>query len=202
MWQFLGQELNLRHSSDNAGPLTCKGTGKLPSLCPLFITTLINTFMPVNRNASLCSSRHMCRIFSYFFSFFLFLCFFAFLICYFRASPVAYGGSQATGQIGVTAAGLRHSHSNVLSKPCLRPAPQPTAMLDSRPPERGQGSNPHPHGCQSDLFWLHHNRNSSFSFLKIFSFFPPSGHLCRTVSCFSSFFLFSLKNFFGVPVMA
>ncbi len=35
------------------------------------------------------------------------------------AAPAAYGGSQARGRIRVVAAGLRHSHSNVGSKPCL-----------------------------------------------------------------------------------
>ena len=30
----------------------------------------------------------------------------------FRAAPEAHGGSQARGQIGATAAGLCHSHSN------------------------------------------------------------------------------------------
>ena len=30
----------------------------------------------------------------------------------FRAAPVAHGGSQARGEIGATAAGLHHSHSN------------------------------------------------------------------------------------------
>ena len=30
----------------------------------------------------------------------------------FRAVPRAYGSSQARGQIGPTAAGLHHSHSN------------------------------------------------------------------------------------------
>ena len=33
----------------------------------------------------------------------------------FRASPAAYGNSQARGQIGATAAGLHHSHSNARS---------------------------------------------------------------------------------------
>ena len=33
----------------------------------------------------------------------------------FRATPVAYGNSQATGQIGATVAGLHHSHSNAKS---------------------------------------------------------------------------------------
>ena len=37
---------------------------------------------------------------------------------------------EARGLIGATAAGLRHSHSNVGSKRHLRPTPQFTAMLD------------------------------------------------------------------------
>ena len=53
---------------------------------------------------------------------------FFFFFCYFRASPMAYGGSQARGQIRAVAAGLRHSHSN--SKPYLQPSPQLTAMPD------------------------------------------------------------------------
>ena len=39
----------------------------------------------------------------------LFVCLFVLL---FRAAPIAYGVSQARGQIGATAAGLCHSHSN------------------------------------------------------------------------------------------
>ena len=39
---------------------------------------------------------------------FLFFCLFAFP----RATPMAYGGSQARGQIGAVATGLHHSHSN------------------------------------------------------------------------------------------
>ena len=35
----------------------------------------------------------------------------------FRAVPIAYGSSQARGQIGATAAGLHHSHSNAGSEP-------------------------------------------------------------------------------------
>ena len=34
----------------------------------------------------------------------------------FRATSAAYGGSQARGQVGATAAGLHHSHSNSGSK--------------------------------------------------------------------------------------
>ena len=48
---------------------------------------------------------------------------FCFIFCFllFRAAPVAYGVSQARGQIGATAAGLHHSHSNTGSEPHLRP---------------------------------------------------------------------------------
>ena len=59
---------------------------------------------------------------------------------------MAYAGSQARGQIGTVAAGLRHRHSNARSEPSLQPTPQLTAMLDPQPTERGQGSNPQPHG--------------------------------------------------------
>ena len=34
------------------------------------------------------------------------------LLLLFRATPKAHGGSQARGQIGATAAGLRHGNSN------------------------------------------------------------------------------------------
>lgn len=37
----------------------------------------------------------------------------------FRASPLAYGDSQARGLIGATTASLHHSHSNARSKLCL-----------------------------------------------------------------------------------
>ena len=41
----------------------------------------------------------------------------------FRAEGAAHGSSQARGPIRATAAGLRHSHGNAESKPCLRPRP-------------------------------------------------------------------------------
>ena len=55
------------------------------------------------------------------------LIFFSFLFFLFRATPVAYGGSQARGQIGATATDLHHSHSNVgclthRAKPGIEPA--------------------------------------------------------------------------------
>ena len=59
---------------------------------------------------------------------------------------MAYAGSQARGPIGAVAVGLRHSHSNAGSQPNLQPTLQLTAMLDPRPSEGGQGSNPNPHG--------------------------------------------------------
>ena len=48
----------------------------------------------------------------------------------FRATPTAYGGSQARDRIGATAASLYHSHSNAGPKPYLQPTPQLTATLD------------------------------------------------------------------------
>ena len=81
----------------------------------------------------------------YFILFILFFIF-AFTSFFFRAAPAAHGGSQAKGQIGATAASLRHSHSNTRFQPRLRPTPQLKATLDPSPTERGQGLNPHPHG--------------------------------------------------------
>ena len=57
-----------------------------------------------------------------------FLIFFVF--CVFKAAPMAHGGSQTRGLIGAVAAGLRHSHSNARSEPCLPPIPQLMAMPD------------------------------------------------------------------------
>ena len=45
-------------------------------------------------------------------------------VCFFRAAPAAYGGSQARGGIGATAADRHHSHSKAKSEPCLQPTPQ------------------------------------------------------------------------------
>ena len=59
---------------------------------------------------------------------------------------MVYGGSQAMGPIGATAAGLHHSHSNAISKLHLGTTPQLRAMLDPQPTERDEGSNPRPHG--------------------------------------------------------
>ena len=43
---------------------------------------------------------------------------------FFRATPVAYGSSQARGQIRAIATSLFHSHSNSRSKLHLQPTPR------------------------------------------------------------------------------
>ena len=48
----------------------------------------------------------------------------------FRVTLAACGGFQARGLIRAVAAGLRQSHSNARSEPCLRPTPQLTATPD------------------------------------------------------------------------
>ena len=48
---------------------------------------------------------------------YLFIYFLSF--CLFRAAPAVYGGSQARGPVGATAAGLHHSHSNTGYESCL-----------------------------------------------------------------------------------
>ena len=57
---------------------------------------------------------------------------------------MAFGGSQAKGQIGAAAADLRHSQAG--SKLHLQPMLQLMKTPDPQPTERGQGSNPQPHG--------------------------------------------------------
>ena len=61
-----------------------------------------------------------------------FFCFvlFWFFFLLFRATPVAYGGSQARCRIEATAAGLHHSHSNARSGPRLQTIPQFKATPD------------------------------------------------------------------------
>ena len=61
--------------------------------------------------------------------FYLFIYLFS-LFAFSRATPVAYGDSQAKGRIGAVATSLRQSHSNVRSELHLRPTQQLTAMLD------------------------------------------------------------------------
>ena len=49
----------------------------------------------------------------------IFYMFFLFSFLLFRAAPTAYGGFQARGPIGATAAGLHHSHGNMGYEPHL-----------------------------------------------------------------------------------
>ena len=65
---------------------------------------------------------------------------------FFSAAFTAYGSVQARGRIESVAAGLRHSHSNAGSEPCLSPIPQLTATLEPEPTEQGRGWNLNPHG--------------------------------------------------------
>ena len=65
------------------------------------------------------------KIISFFLSFFFF-----FGGDLFRATLTTYGSSQSRVRIGAVAAGLHHSHSNMGSKPCLRPTPQFTGTPD------------------------------------------------------------------------
>ena len=55
-------------------------------------------------------------------------CIFFFL---FRAAPAAYGISRASVQMGATAAGPHHRHSNTRSELCLQPTPQLTGNAGS-----------------------------------------------------------------------
>ena len=50
--------------------------------------------------------------------------------CLFRVTHMAYGGSQARGQIRAVATGLCYSHINARSEPHLQPTPQFMATPD------------------------------------------------------------------------
>ena len=81
-----------------------------------------------NRNARVFSYLiHMLSKSQFFFG--IYVCMYLFILL-FRATPEAFGGTQARGPIGGTAASLRHSHNNAGSKLCLRPTPQLTATPD------------------------------------------------------------------------
>ena len=69
-------------------------------------------------------------IFKHCLKFYLFIYLLICLFAFSNATPMAYGGSQARGQIGTVAAGLHQSHSNSGSEPHLQPTPQLTAMPD------------------------------------------------------------------------
>ena len=56
--------------------------------------------------------------------------FFLFFFVFSRATPAAYGGSQAMGWIRAVAAGQHQSHSNIGSELHLQSTPQLTALPD------------------------------------------------------------------------
>ena len=83
-----------------------------------------------------------------------------------RATSTAYGSSQPRGRIRAAVAGLHHSHRNMGSELHLPPTSQLVATPDPSPTERGQGSNPQPHGSSSDSFPLRHDGNSLIIFYR------------------------------------
>ena len=62
--------------------------------------------------------------------FFVVFLVFCFCFCFLRAAPVAFGNSQARGQIGAVADGLYHTHSKARSEPFLQPTSKFTATPD------------------------------------------------------------------------
>ena len=97
----------------------------------------------------ICNLQIFIAVFFLFFVFFLgntYLALSFFFLFLFRATPVAYGGSQPRGQIGAAAAGLCHRHSSAGSEPHLRSLLQLVATPDPQPTEQGQGSNLQLHG--------------------------------------------------------
>ena len=104
------------------------------------------SWKPILSTSSFCIQVLLLQSQIYFLLYYFFL-FFIFCLCAFsRASPVAYGGSQARGPVRSVATSLHHSHSNGRSETCLWPIPQLKATPDPHPTERGQGVNPQPHG--------------------------------------------------------
>ena len=91
----------------------------------------------INLGSNLHPHRHYVR----------FLVFFFFFFWLFRATPEAYGISQARG-LGV---------ESELQLPAYTTA---TATMDLWPNKLGQGLNPYAHGYQLDSFLLCHHRNS------------------------------------------
>ena len=71
---------------------------------------------------------------------------FFFLFFFFRATPVAYGRSQARVDSELQLLVPCLGNNNAESKLHLWPTPQLGATPDTSPTEQGQGSNLHPHG--------------------------------------------------------
>ena len=78
---------------------------------------------------------------------------------FFRATLATYRSSQSRGQIRAAAADLHHSHSNVGSKPCLRPTPQERWILNPLSEARDQTH------VLMDTNWVCNPLNHSGNFL-------------------------------------
>ena len=76
--------------------------------------------------------------------------------------PVAYGISQATGQIIGAAAGLHHSHSNSRSEPPLQPIPQPQQRWILHSLSEARDQTQVLTDTSQGLLRLSHSRNSVF----------------------------------------
>ena len=101
-----------------------KKTNKITQYTGHFSTNhVFSVFSNVSSNIFLATSYIQYTFFSYFL---------------FSTAFIAYGSTQARGQIRAAAAGLYHNHSNVGSKPRLRPIPQLMLMPDPQPTEQGQ----------------------------------------------------------------
>ena len=88
---------------------------------------------------------------------FIFFCCCSVLFCFvllFRAALEAHGNSQARGQIGATAAGLHHSHSNAGSKPCLQLKPHSSWQCQI-PNPRNEARNRTCNPMVPSQIWLH-----------------------------------------------
>ena len=72
---------------------------------------------------------------------------FFFFFCFFRASPTAYGHSQAKGWLGAAAASLHHSHSNAGSELHLHDLRHSSRQCQvPNPLSEARDQNPYPHG--------------------------------------------------------
>ena len=103
----------LEPQRDNAGSLICRATRELSTAHAFNLLTTTLFLLQIS-------------LLSFFFGLF-------------RAAPMAYGGSQARGQIGAVAASLHQSHSTMGYEMGLQPTAQLTATLDPLPTEQGQG---------------------------------------------------------------
>ena len=89
---------------------------------------------------------------------------------------MAHGSSQATGQIGATAASLyhSHSHSNARFEPCLQPTPQlmgKGGILNPLSKAKGQTHNLLDTG---QVLLMSHDRNSMLLRFNLYKFYYSS----------------------------